>query len=70
MGFTFRQTESEELKYIFLFFLALILHDIVTICSFFVQVGDFDEETQSDLRKVMYDQQQKMMGKPTSDEQV
>jgi len=33
------------------------------------QVGDFDEETQSDLRKVMYDQQQKLMGKPTSDEQ-
>ena len=33
-------------------------------------VHDFDEQTQSDIRKVMYDQQQKMMGKPTSDEQV
>lgn len=33
------------------------------------QVADFDEQTQGDIRKVMYDQQQKMMGKPTSDEQ-
>jgi len=33
------------------------------------QVHDFDEQTQGDIRKVMYDQQQKLMGKPTSDEQ-
>jgi len=33
------------------------------------QVADFDPQTQSDIRKVMYDQQQKMMGKPTSEEQ-
>ena len=33
-------------------------------------VHDFDQQTQADIRKVMYDQQQKMMGKPTSDEQV
>jgi len=33
------------------------------------QVSDFDAQTQGDIRKVMYDQQQKMMGKPTSDEQ-
>ncbi|XP_047144233.1 nudC domain-containing protein 3 isoform X1 [Hydra vulgaris] len=32
-------------------------------------VHDFDEQTQSDIRKVMYDQQQKLMGKPTSEEQ-
>jgi len=32
-------------------------------------VQDFDVQTQADIRKVMYDQQQKMMGKPTSDEQ-
>lgn len=33
------------------------------------QVHDFDEQTQGDIRKVMYDQQQRMMGQPTSDEQ-
>lgn len=33
------------------------------------QVSEFDDQTQSDIRKVMYDQQQKRMGKPTSDEQ-
>jgi len=32
-------------------------------------VHDFDEQTQSDIRKVMYDQQQKLLGKPTSEEQ-
>ncbi|XP_057310356.1 nudC domain-containing protein 3-like [Hydractinia symbiolongicarpus] len=32
-------------------------------------VHEFDTQTQADIRKVMYDQQQKMMGKPTSDEQ-
>jgi len=32
-------------------------------------VHDFDDQTQSDIRKVMYDQQQKNLGKPTSEEQ-
>ena len=32
-------------------------------------VHDFDEQTQCDIRKVMYDRDQKMMGKPTSEEQ-
>lgn len=32
-------------------------------------VQDFDDQTQADIRKVMYDQEQKMKGLPTSEEQ-
>lgn len=32
-------------------------------------VHDFDDQTQADIRKVMYDQEQKMKGLPTSEEQ-
>ncbi|KXJ26549.1 nudC domain-containing protein 3 [Exaiptasia diaphana] len=32
-------------------------------------IDDFDEQTQTDFQQVMYDHQQKMMGKPTSKEQ-
>ena len=32
-------------------------------------VQDFDNQTQADIRKVMYDQEQKMKGLPTSDEE-
>lgn len=33
-------------------------------------MSEFDDETQGGVRKVMYDYQQKLQGKPTSDEQV
>ena len=33
-------------------------------------ISEFDEQTQSDFQKVMYDHRQKIQGKPTSEEQV
>lgn len=33
-------------------------------------IDDFDEQTQTDFQQVMYDHQQKLMGKPTSKEKV
>ena len=33
-------------------------------------IGDFDEQTQSDFQRVMFDHQQKLQGKPTSQEVV
>ena len=33
-------------------------------------ISDFDQQTQADFQKVMYDHHQKLQGKPTSDEQV
>lgn len=33
-------------------------------------IDDFDEQTQTDFQQVMYDHQQKQMGKPTSKEKV
>ena len=33
-------------------------------------ISEFDEQTQCDYEKVMFDHRQKMMGKPTSDEMV
>ena len=33
-------------------------------------IAEFDDQTQADFQKVMYDHHQKLQGKPTSDEQV
>lgn len=33
-------------------------------------ISEFDEQTQTDYQRVMFDHQQKMMGKPTSQEMV
>ena len=33
-------------------------------------ISDFDEQTQTDFHRVMYDHQQKLQGKPTSQEVV
>ena len=33
-------------------------------------ISEFDEQTQCDYERVMYDQRQKMLGKPTSQEMV
>ena len=33
-------------------------------------ICEFDQQTQTDFQKVMYDHRQKLQGKPTSDEQV
>ena len=33
-------------------------------------ISEFDQQTQSDFQRVMYDHQQKLQGKPTSQEQV
>lgn len=32
------------------------------------RIGEYDEETQGTIRKIMFDQQQKALGLPTSDE--
>lgn len=32
------------------------------------KIGDYDEETQGAIRKIMFDQRQKALGLPTSDE--
>ena len=33
-------------------------------------ISEFDEQTQTDYNRVMFDHQQKLMGKPTSQEMV
>lgn len=33
-------------------------------------ISEFDQQTQADFQKVVYDHHQKLQGKPTSDEQV